>query len=68
MKDNVYRKFKDYQAILDVRIELCKSSFFSFENAVIGVGTVSKVPNLKTPWTYTLSTVIDSSLSKGRAV
>ena len=56
MTDNVYSKIKDQQAIRDVRIELCKSSFlFSFENAVIGAGTVSKVPSPKTPPTSTLS-------------
>ena len=55
MRDNVYSKIKDNQAIRDVRIELCKSSFLSFENAVIGAGTVSKVPSPKTPPTIALS-------------
>ena len=41
-------KLKNHQAIRDVRIELCKF-FFAFENAVIGAGTVSKVPSPQTP-------------------
>ena len=44
-KDYVYSKIKYHHAIRDVRIELCKSSFFFlFENTVIGAGNVSKVP------------------------
>ena len=37
-------------------LNLCMSSFFPIENAVIGAGTVSKVPNPKTPPTNPLRT------------
>ena len=43
-KDYVYIKTNYHHAIHDIRIELCKSSFYYSENTVIGAGNVSKVP------------------------
>ena len=46
--------------------ELSYVSFFPFENAVIGAGTVSKVPSPKTPPTNTLSSKLVFSDISGK--
>ena len=67
-KDYVNSIIKYHHTIRDVRIELFKSSFFFlFENTVIGAGTVSKVPNPKTPPTNTLRHITGNVDKSSRA-